>query len=158
MKEMALQEIQEQYVEAIRVSGLSIRTRNADEMTPSSAQIGLLWQRFFSEGLCEKIPEKRPNSPVYGVYSRYESDANGAFDVTAGVATAEPAAGFESLVIEAGRYLVFEARGQMPDAIIKTWQQIWTCFQQPGAQARAYVTDFEVYQADDLAFIYIGIR
>lgn len=153
-----MQSIQEQHVEAVRVSGLRIRTRNADEMTPSSAKIGPMWQRFFSEALYEKIPGKLPATPVYGVYSGYESDATGAFDVTAGVATAAPAAGFESLVIEPGRYLVFEARGQMPDAIIRAWQQVWTYFQQPGAPARAFATDFEAYQAQDLALIYIGIR
>ncbi|SDN18226.1 GyrI-like domain-containing protein [Pseudomonas azotoformans] len=150
--------IQEQHIAAIRVSGLKVRTRNADEMTPSSAKIGPMWQRFFSEGLHEGIPGKLPASPVYGVYSDYESDAHGEFDVTAGVATVEPADGFESLMIVPGRYLVFEARGQMPEAIISTWQQIWTYFQQPGAQARAFVTDFEAYQADDLALIHIGIR
>ncbi|NWN47458.1 GyrI-like domain-containing protein [Pseudomonas sp. MAFF 301514] len=155
---MALHNIQEQHIAAIRVSGLKVRTRNADEMTPSSAKIGPMWQRFFSEGLYEGIPGKPPASPIYGVYSGYESDAQGEFDVMAGVATAEPADGFESQVIEAGRYLVFEARGQMPEAIISTWQQIWTHFQQPGAQARAFVTDFEAYQADDLAWIHIGIR
>lgn len=150
--------IQEQHVAAIRVSGLKVRTRNADEMTASRAKIGPMWQRFFSEGLYEQIPGKLPASPVYGVYSGYESDANGEFDVTAGVATADPAQGFESLMIEPGRYLVFEARGPMPEAIINTWQQIWAYFQQPGAQARAYATDFEAYQADDLALVYIGIR
>ncbi|WP_248481439.1 GyrI-like domain-containing protein [Pseudomonas sp. CYM-20-01] len=155
---MALHNIQEQHIAAIRVSGLKVRTRNADEMTPSSAKIGPMWQRFFSEGLYEGIPGKLPESPIYGVYSGYESDAHSEFDVTAGVATAGPADGFESLVIEAGRYLVFEARGPMPEAIINAWQQIWTYFQQPGAQVRAFVTDFEAYQADDLALIHIGIR
>lgn len=153
-----MQAIKEQRVGAIRVSGLSVRTRNADEMQPSSAKIGPMWQRFFGEGLYQAIPGKQPESPVYGVYSGYESDARGLFDVTAGVATHAAAQGFESLVIEPGRYLVFEAHGPMPDAIIQAWQRVWTYFEQPGVESRAFVTDFEVYQADEQALIYIGIR
>lgn len=80
------------------------------------------------------------------------------FDVMAGVASTAAAQGFESLVIEPGRYLVFEARGPMPDAIIATWQQVWAYFEKPGVESRAFVTDFEVYQADEVARIYIGIR
>ena len=153
-----MQAIKEQVVAAIRVSGLQVRTRNADEMQPASAKIGPMWQRFFEEGLYKAIPGKHPDSPVYGVYSGYESDASGFFDVTAGVASVAPAQGFESLVIEPGRYLVFEARGPMPDAIIATWQQVWAYFAKPCVESRAFVTDFEVYQADEEARIYIGIR
>ncbi|WP_395607348.1 GyrI-like domain-containing protein [Pseudomonas sp. B22129] len=150
--------IKEQKVAAIRVSGLKVRTRNADEMQVSSAKIGPMWQRFFGEGVYEKIPGKQPESPVYGVYSGYESDAHGLFDVTAGVSTHAPAQGFESLVIEPGRYLVFEAQGPMPDAIIQAWQRVWAYFEQPDVEARAFVTDFELYQADNQAQVYIGIR
>ncbi|OIN53172.1 transcriptional regulator [Pseudomonas costantinii] len=150
--------MKEQVVAAVRVSGLKVRTRNADEAHPLNAKIGPLWQKFFGEGLYEKIPGKQLDSPVYGIYSGYESDARGLFDVTAGVATHAPAQGFESMVIEPGRYLVFEARGPMPDAIIKTWQQVWAYFEQPGVESRAFITDFELYQADDVALIYIGIR
>ena len=153
-----MQPIKEQQVAAVRVSGLKVRTRNADEAQPSSAKIGPMWQRFFAEGLYQTIPGKQLESPVYGVYSGYESDARGLFDVTAGVATLAPATGFESLVIEPGRYLVFEARGPMPQAIISTWQRVWDYFEQPGVEARAFVTDFEMYPADDVALVYIGIR
>ena len=150
--------IKEQQVAAVRVSGLQVRTRNADEMQPSSAKIGPMWQRFFREEIYQKIPSKQLDSPVYGVYSGYESDAGGLFDVTAGVATQAAAPGFESLAIEPGRYLVFEARGPMPEAIISTWQRVWAYFEQPGVESRAFVTDFEMYQADDVALVYIGIR
>lgn len=150
--------IKEQRVAATRVCGVKVRTRNADERQPSSAKIGPMWQQFFAEGFYEKIPGKQPESPVYGVYSGYESDAHGLFDVTAGVSTPSPAQGFDSVVIEPGRYLVFEAHGPMPDAIINAWERVWVYFEQPGVEARAFVTDFEVYQADNQALIYIGIR
>lgn len=148
----------EQLKAAFNVSGLKVRTRNADESQPASAKIGPMWQRFYSEGLYEAIPGKQPGSPVYGVYSGYESDARGLFDVTAGVATGAPTSDFESVLIEPGQYLVFEARGPMPQAIISTWQEIWAYFERPDAPARAYRTDFEAYQDQDLAFIHIGIR
>lgn len=153
-----MQAIKEQRVAGIRVSGLKVRTRNADEMQPETAKIGPMWQRFFGEGVYQTIPGKQPESPVYGVYSGYESDAQGRFDVTAGVATHAPAQGFDSLMIEPGRYLVFEAHGPMPAAIIQAWQRVWAYFEQPDVETRAFVTDFEVYQADEQALIYIGIR
>ncbi|KAF1021362.1 MAG: hypothetical protein GAK37_03477 [Pseudomonas sp.] len=153
-----MHDIKEKQIAAFRVSGLKVRTRNTDEAAPGSAKIGPMWGRFFSEGLYTSIPGKQADSPVYGVYSAYESDANGLFDVSAAVATDAPAPGFESLMVEGGRYLVFEARGPMPGAVIDAWQQIWSYFQQPGAQARAFATDFETYVADDLALIHIGIR
>lgn len=153
-----MHDFKEQAVAALRVSGLKVRTRNADEVQPSKAKIGPMWQRFFADDLYRKIPGKQPDSPMYGVYSGYESDAGGLFDVTAGVATQAAAQGFDSLVIEPGRYLVFEARGPMPEAIISTWQRVWAYFEQPDVESRAFVTDFEVYQADDVALVYIGIR
>lgn len=153
-----MHDVKETQVAAFRVSGLKVRTRNTDESEPGSGKIGPMWGRFFGEGLYEKIPGKQMGSPVYGVYSAYESDADGLFDVSAAVATDEPAPGFESQVIQAGTYRVFEARGAIPEAIIQTWQQIWSYFQQPDAPARAYATDFEAYVGDDVALIHIGIR
>ncbi|KAF1021278.1 MAG: hypothetical protein GAK37_03485 [Pseudomonas sp.] len=152
-----MHDVKETHVAVFRVSGLKVRTRNTDESAPGRGKIGPMWGQFFGEGMYEKIPGKQVGSPVYGVYSAYESDADGLFDVSAAVATDGPAPGFESQVIQAGAYRVFEARGAMREAIIQTWQQIWSCFQQPGAPARAYATDFEAYVGDDLVLIHIGL-
>ncbi len=74
---------------------------------PRRQKIPALWSDFFATS---------PATPVYGVYSNYASDAGGPFDVTAGSAAES------GLHIQPGRYLVFQARGAMPEAVIAGWQ------------------------------------
>ncbi|WP_423064996.1 GyrI-like domain-containing protein [Enterobacter cloacae] len=64
---------------------------------------------------------------------------------------------FENIVIETGEYLVFEARGSMPDAIIDTWSHIWSYFEQHSELCRSFLTDFKAYKSPEEAHIYIGI-
>lgn len=95
------------------VQGLQVRTTNAAEQTPD-AKIGALWGRYFSS-------PGAGVSGVYGVYSGYESDWTGAFDVTAGceaAAGAAPKADQTTLQIQSGQYLMFHAKGAMPQAVI----------------------------------------
>ncbi len=114
--------------------------------------------RFFSEEQAESIPGKIPGSAIYGVYSAYESDASGAFDVTAGVAVNARPKGYETVQIEAGEYLVFEAQGPLPDAVIATWRRIWTFFEENPQIQRRYATDYEAYTGPESVAVCIGIR
>ena len=112
--------------QAIAVAGITIRTTNAAEFNPATGKIAGLWGRFFSEGLFDTLPGKLAESPVYGVYSNYESDYLGAFDVTAGVATTQPEG---QLALQAGTYLVFKGTGPMPQTVLQTWGTVWQYFQ-----------------------------
>ena len=151
-------DLKRQQIDAFTVSGLRVRTTNAVEPNPETAKIGPMWGEFFAKGLAEVIPGKRVGSPVYGVYSAYEADATGAFDVTAGVAVDEPSADFQSVTIEAGDYLVFEAQGPLPDAVIATWGKIWTFFEANPQIQRRFATDFESYTGPESVAVHIGIR
>ncbi|WP_336346837.1 GyrI-like domain-containing protein [Pseudomonas monsensis] len=151
-------DLKRQQIDAFTVSGLRVRTDNAAEHSTESAKIGPMWRQFFAGALTEIIPDQQAGSPVYGVYSAYESDASGAFDVTAGVAVDKPAGGYESVEIEAGDYLVFEAHGQMPDAVISTWGKVWTFFNDNPQIQRRYATDFEAYTDPESVSIHIGVR
>lgn len=144
-------------IQGFTVSGLTVRTRNADELKAETAKIGALWGQFFTEDLYEQIPFKQPGSPAFGVYSGYESDATGYFDVSAGVATTAPAPGYASVQVAGGRYQVFEVKGPMPDAIIEAWGRVWAWFAEPNAPQRAFATDFERYLGPDSAEICIGV-
>ncbi|NWB25601.1 GyrI-like domain-containing protein [Pseudomonas gingeri] len=143
-------------VAAFQVSGPQVRTRNEDERYAETARIGGLWGGFFAEGLAERIANRQPDSRVYGVYSGYESDASGYFDVTVAVAVTTPAPGYPTLEVQAGPYLVFEGRGAMPQTVIDTWGRIWSYFEQHPGQRR-FATDFEVYTGPDSVAVYIGI-
>lgn len=145
-------------VRPFRVAGLQVRTRNAAEQQADSARIGPMWQRFYVEDQFNKIALRQPDSFVYGVYSNYESDASGAFDVMAGVAVSDASADYPSLQIQGGDYLVFSAQGAMPDCVIQAWGLIWAYFQDNPEVRRAFATDFEVYTSPDSVAIYIGIQ
>lgn len=150
-------EIKQVYVAPFSVSGLRVRTLNSAEQTAATAKIGPMWGRFYSEGLNKRIAPKQPVSPVYGVYSKYESDASGPFDVTAGIAVQAPAQGYETIHIEDGQYLVFDGKGPMPDAVIDAWQRIWGYFEANPQIKRRFATDFEAYAGPESVAVYIGI-
>ena len=141
--------------QVIAVAGITIRTTNAAEFNPATGKIAGLWGRFFTEGLFDSLPGKLPGSPIYGVYSSYESDYMGAFDVTAGVATTPT----ESLLaLQAGEYLVFKGAGPMPQTVLQTWGVVWQYFQSNPDVKRSYATDYEVYLGADTVEIHIGVQ
>ncbi|RIX74672.1 GyrI-like domain-containing protein [Acidovorax cavernicola] len=143
-----------QHHDAFRVSGLTARTTNREENDPATARIGALWNRFFGEQTYESTPQRTGDTRIFSVYSAYESDAHGAFDVTAGVAVS---AGADSVAIESGDYLVFTGRGEMPQMVIATWQRIWQYFEAHPEVVRRYRSDFEVYEGPDAVAIHIGV-
>jgi predicted transcriptional regulator YdeE len=150
-----MQPTRQTLTQPIVIEGISVRTTNAAEFNPVTGKIAGLWGRFFSESLFDKLPNKQPDSPIYGVYSGYESDYMGAFDVTAGVATTKPQG---QLALQAGEYLVFSATGPMPQMVIQTWGIVWQYFQASPSVQRAYATDYEAYMGADSVAIHIGIK
>ena len=150
-----MQPTRQTLAQAIAIAGISVRTTNAAEFSPATAKIAELWGRFFSEGLYDKLPGKLATSPVYGVYSNYESDYMGAFDVTAGVAASPTQS---QLMLQAGEYLVFSATGPMPQTVLQTWGVVWQYFQSHPDVKRSHATDYEVYLGTDAVEIHIGIQ
>ncbi|MET3457143.1 MULTISPECIES: GyrI-like domain-containing protein [Pseudomonas] len=151
-------EVKLKTVKPFTVAGLQVRTRNTDEQRLDTARIAPMWQQFFTEELFDKIPARQSESFVYGVYSNYESDATGHFDVTAGVQVYEASAGYPAVDIEGGEYLVFSAKGKMPDCVIQAWGLIWAYFADNPQTLRRFTTDFEVYSAPESVAIYIGVQ
>ncbi len=145
-------------VPAFLASGLQVRTRNADERDTSTARIGPLWGQFFEQQLPVNLPGQTDNPKIMGIYSNYESDATGAFDVTAGLTVSTPAPDMNTVTIEAGTYLVFPCEGQKPMAIIEGRGRVWATFENNAATPLLYRTDFEEYLGPQQAAIYIGIQ
>lgn len=145
-------------INGLVVQGLVVRTCNADEMQSDTARIGALWADFGVHIASRMAPGAR----VYGVYHGYESDAQGAFDVLAGtdalMSAADGATALTHVDLEPGPYLVFEAPGAMPQAVVEAWGRIWRYFSDPLCpHKRAYTTDFECYSADGRTEIYIAV-
>lgn len=143
-----------QHQDAFQVEGITVRTTNREENAPDTARIGALWRRFFGEQTYASTSHRTSDTRIFSVYSTYESDAHGAFDVTAGVAVS---GGANSVAVEAGDYLVFTGQGEMPQMVIAAWQRIWHYFETHPDVARSYRSDFEAYEGPDKVAIHIGV-
>ncbi|KAA8678389.1 GyrI-like domain-containing protein [Vibrio gigantis] len=149
--------MKEQELEAVKAYGFAVRTNNNDEVDPAKAKIGQLWQGFFEQA----FPKLTPDSKVYGVYTNYESDFTGDFDVIActNVLTDTTIAQLIETKIEAGKYLTFSAEGELPQAVIDLWGEVWAYFNTADCpHVRTYTTDFEFYKGETEVEISIAIN
>jgi predicted transcriptional regulator YdeE len=146
----------------MNVVGIDVRTTNAEEADPKTARIGALWQRFFRDGVLEKV-RGRKGGAILGVYTSYESDHTGLYTLIVGAEAASldgQPAGLAGIAVPAARYLVFKAKGPMPKALIEEWGRIWQFFASATEHARAYTSDFERHDPTkpDEVEIHIAIR
>ena len=140
-------------IENIDVKGIAVRTDNASEMDSATAKIGPMWEKFYSE----IAPSLKDGANVYGLYTNYESDHNGTFDVVACSDNVE-APNVSSYNVQAGNYLVFKGSGQMPQVVIELWGQVWEYFESPTSQhKRAFNTDFELYKSENEVELFISV-
>ncbi|KTD53869.1 Transcription activator, effector binding [Legionella quateirensis] len=94
------------------------------------------------------------------MYHHYESDSSGYYTVTAGIEIVNESnvMNLDRVTIKAGNYLVFEAIGPNPSAIINAWQIIWSYFNKKSIYERTYLTEFELYKKPHESAVYIGIK
>ena len=126
-------------------------------MNPETSRIGGLWQKFY----VNIAPSLKNDATVFGIYYDYESDASGEFSVLAGSDKIEESLtnNLEKISIHNGNYMLFEAKGDMPQVVIDTWSKIWDFFSSDEAKyQRAYTTDFELYKSQNEIEIYIAVK
>lgn len=139
-------------LDSIVVKGISVRTNNTDEMTDSANKIPALWQQAGEE----VFPNMLVGGSIYGIYHNYASDVNGDYDLLVG--SDKVKVDNTEVKLEEGKYLKFEATGEMPDACIKLWQDVWAYFNsEECSYERAYTTDFEKYNQHGVE-IYIAVK
>lgn len=144
-------------VNSFKVTGFVVRTSNADEMNPTTAKIGALWESFYQNASSQITNE----SKVYGLYTNYESDETGTYEVVAcsNTLSTEALANTSEFQIASGKYLKFSGKGEMPQAVIELWGEVWQYFSSNSCnEVRAYTTDFEYYKSNDEIEIYISIK
>jgi predicted transcriptional regulator YdeE len=141
---------------SIVLSGIKVRTCNANEMKSATAKIADLWQTFVKQ----YGPSLGSDAQVYGVYCNYENDMNGYFDVIACSDTnVASIAEVAEVTLHQGDYLVFSAQGKMPDTIIALWGEVWHYFSDSDCpHQRNYKTDYEFYKSKNEVEIAIGIK
>lgn len=126
---------------SFHVIGISVRTTNQNEQ--ASTDIPALWNRFFSEGILSKIPNKT-SSRLYCIYTDYEKDHTTPYTTLLGCQVEnlnEIPEGLTGKTFPEARYEVFTAKGNlMEGAVYNEWTKIWNA-----DIPRTFVADFEIY-------------
>ncbi len=159
--------------------GISVQTRFQNEINPAHAKITPTVQRYFTEQLFNKIPNRVKPGTTYCIYTGYDDSAikakdnsyMGAYTYFVGehVSSISDAIDLPNdltiLTIPAQTYAKFTTEpGAMPFVVIQAWQRIWTMKQADLGGVRRFHADFEVY--DERAMnpkaatldIYVGIK
>jgi len=123
------------------IIGISIRTTN--ENGQAGNDIPKLWQKFFSENILEKIPNKLDSS-IYSVYTEYESDFTKPYTTVLGCKVANLNTipeGMIGITVPNGKFTKFTAKGDLNKGVVfLEWLKIWD-----SKFNRKYTADFEVY-------------
>lgn len=127
----------------IIVIGIACRTSNLPEAGPKD--IARLWERFYTEGVFDKIPN-RASDEVMALYCDYEGDFTKPYTCVIGCAVTsmdKVPEGMVAKTVSASQYARFEVAGEFPSSLINAWGVIWKTDLQ-----RTYTGDFEVYGKD----------
>jgi predicted transcriptional regulator YdeE len=149
------------------IIGIEARTSGERELS-GDGEIPGLWQRFYSEHVLEKIPNKaEPNT--YALYTSYTRDRMGEYTVVIGAKVKDKSqipAGMILKTVPAGQYAVVPSEKGSAETVIPTaWQKVWALEDKDllGGK-RAYKTDFELYDARATdpqnlqADLYVGLK
>lgn len=146
-------------LDAFYIVGISIRTTNQNNQ--AQADIGLLWDRIFTENWAGKIPN-RLSDEIYSTYLDYSSDYTAPYTYVLGykVPNLENIpAGFEGYAIAPANYHVYTAKGKIPQCIHEVWMHVWH-----NEANRTYKADFDLFGAkaqdpeNAEVDIYIGVN
>ncbi len=128
-------------VQPFNLIGISIITSNDNGQ--AAEEIGGLWQRFMSENLLDKIPNKVDNT-IYSMYTDYEGDHTQPYRVILGCKVdnlEQIPDGMFGKSIEGGQYFKTSAKGDlMKGLVVNKWLEIWEM-----GLDRKYTADFEVF-------------
>ena len=134
--------MKKEQIENFKIIGIEIETTN--ENGKSAEDLGKLWEQFYAENVPSKITNKT-NDEIYSIYTDYESDYTGKYSCVIGMkvdSLDQIPNGLIGREFKSGKYHKFIAKGQMPNAVLETWQMIWKNDKELN---RKYTADFEVY-------------
>lgn len=128
-------------IEQFSVIGISTRTTN--ENGQSSQDIPTLWNKFLTENIAEKIPNKT-GSTVYCIYTDYEEDHTKPYTTILGCKVSSLdniPDGLIGKTFDTATYSKHTAKGNILQGLIfNEWTKIWNA-----NLDRAFTADFEVY-------------
>lgn len=128
-------------LEAFNFIGISVRTTN--ESGQAAKDIPLLWSKFFSENVSEKIKNK-VSPDIYCIYTDYVKDHTQPYTTIIGFKVNNLDTIPEGMVgksVLTGNYTTFIAQGKISDGIVyNEWLKIWNA-----PIDRAFTADLEIY-------------
>lgn len=128
-------------IESFFIIGIEVRTTNQNGQAGND--IPKLWERFFNEGILNKIPNK-VNSSIYSVYTDYEEDYTKPYTTILGCRVEnlnEIPEGMIGKIISGGKFTKFTAKGNLNEGVVfSEWLKIWSM-----PLNRKYTADFELY-------------
>lgn len=125
-----------------KIIGISTRTTNKGNQ--SAQDLGRLWEQFYADHIFEKIPNK-VSTDILSIYTDYKSDYTDEYTTIIGIPVStleEIPRGLIGRVFEADHFRKFVAKGEIPNAVVSTWLDIW---KRDKELNRKYSYDFEVY-------------
>lgn len=125
-------------LKAKKIYGKKIRTNNRHV-----EEIIALWS---------DVPSMKLEGDVYAVYSNYESNFKGDYDLLVGN---EQADFFDSVQIKAGQYVEIPLTIANVEGVGAAWQMIWQ--DKELEQRRTYQSDIEHYKQDGTISIYLSV-
>jgi predicted transcriptional regulator YdeE len=124
------------------------------------------WQKFFQEGIADKIPNKIGGN-LYAAYTDYASDHNGEYSFMIGAKVKDgtvPPPGMVARALLGGHFAVLTSeKGPLPKVVPQAWLDVFK-LEDEGKIQRTYKADFEIYdqRAQDpqnaQVDLYLGIR
>ena len=152
----------------IKLVGICVRTSNEQELDKMKGNIFPCVQKYFHQGMAEKISNRKRPGTTFCAYTDYETDHNGEYTYFIGEEVSSfndlLTEGFQQLVIPKQQYAKFTTNpAPMPDVIVNAWKEIWEMSSKQLGGHRSYKTDFEIYDeraADHQNIVldlYIGI-
>lgn len=123
---------------------IGISTEMTNENGKSAEDLGKLWKRFYSENVATQIPNTESDD-IYSIYTDYETDYKGKYRAIIGLkvkSLENIPKGLIGREFSGGKYEKFVAKGEMPNAVIEMWKEIWAKDKELN---RKYTVDFEVH-------------
>lgn len=128
-------------IETFKLIGIWVRTTNENKQ--AAKEIAELWQRFMSENVLAKIPNKVENT-IYSLYTDYESDHTKPYTAILGCKVEnlnEIPEGMVGKSFDGGNYIKTSAKGDlMKGLIVNHWSKIFEM-----ELDRIFTADFEAF-------------
>ncbi|MBF4487942.1 GyrI-like domain-containing protein [Flavobacterium sp. CSZ] len=128
-------------IQKFSVIGISVRTTN--ENGKSGEDIPALWNKFMSEEIQRKIPNK-VSEDIFCIYTDYEKDHTKPYTTILGCKVKSLDVVPENMIgktIESANYEELIAKGNLAEGIVyNKWLEIWN-----SDLDRSFTADFEVY-------------